>query len=391
MRTARLGHEHGELVAAEPGDRVVFAHCLSEASCNLLQHLVARRVAERVVDLLEAVQVHRQDGHLTAALLRLGDRLGNTLDKQGAIGEPGERVVLGLIAQLPLDDLARFLRGLLPRDVEDHTDGPLPTAIETKNWAAMLGNPPRLPAHVDQPVLERVRNPSLDGIGHLRPHVRDVLRMDHRVIGANAVADEVARRVADKVLDLVAHVLDGPCRVAGAAVHDARDVGDNRAEVLLGATRADLGVLAWRYVEAIPVKRGLAGGVGHGCGPVVDPQDSPVLADHPVLAHQRLAIVCRVPVLDQDPVPVVWVQQPLEQLRVVEHAVRRDPEDAATADAEIVDKNGNSGSRPVGEHEELLEDRPRFDRVANRRQSGGRQLERGVGSHLTTHPPCSRL
>ena len=343
LRATRLGHEHGELVAAEPGDRVVLAQSLSEAPSDLSQHLVAGRVAERVVDLLEPIQVHYEHGQLTAALLRLGDRLSDALVKEGAIGEPGERVVQGVIANLPLDALARLVCRLLPRDVEDHADCPLSTAIRAQNWPAVLGDPPRLPAHVDQPVLERVRSPALKGIAHLPRHVREVLGMNYRVVGANAVVDEVARRVTDEILDLIAHELDRPCRVASAAVHDAWDVGDDRADVLPGAAQVRLG-LPWRDVEAIPVKRGGTGSVGYRHGPVVDPQDGPVLADHPVLAHERLAVGRRVPVLDQDSVPVVWVQQSLEQFRVVEDAVRRDPEDSATADAEVVDQDGNPRS-----------------------------------------------
>src|ERR1035438_398154 len=151
LRATRLGHEQGELVAAEPGDRVVFAQSLSKAPSDLSQHLIAGRVAERVVDLLEPNQVHYQHGQLTAALLRLGDRLSDALVKEGAIGEPGERVVQGVIANLPLDALARLVCRLLPRDVEDHADCPLSTAIRAQNWPAVLGDPPRLPPHVDQP------------------------------------------------------------------------------------------------------------------------------------------------------------------------------------------------------------------------------------------------
>ena len=356
-----------------------------------MQHPVAAHMAERVVDLLEPVQVHDEHGQLGAALLRLGDRLGDALVKKGAIWEPGQSVVQGLTANLALDDLARLLRRLLPRDVQDHADCLPSPAVRAENRPAVLGDPTCLPAHVDQPVLERVRRASLEGIAHLLDHIGEVVGMNDRVVTAHAVADEVARRVTDEILDLVAQELDRPCLVAGAAIHDARDVGDNRADVLLAMAQGRLGLDSWRDVEAVPVKRGRSGGVGHRDGLVVDPQDGPVLADHPVLAHERLAVGRRVPVLDQDPVPVVWVQQPLEQLRVVEDAVGRDPEDGSAADAEIVDEDGNPGSRPVREHEELLEDRPRFDRVVDCRPSGGRRFERGAGSHLTTHPPWSRL
>ena len=51
--------QHGELVAAEPGERVAAAHDALQAGGDLLEQAVARVVAERVVDLLEAVEVDR--------------------------------------------------------------------------------------------------------------------------------------------------------------------------------------------------------------------------------------------------------------------------------------------------------------------------------------------
>jgi hypothetical protein len=44
--------QHGELVAAEPGDGVAGAHAGPEAMRDLDQYGVARRVAEPVVDRL---------------------------------------------------------------------------------------------------------------------------------------------------------------------------------------------------------------------------------------------------------------------------------------------------------------------------------------------------
>ena len=95
--------------------------------------------------------------------------------------------------------------------------------------------------------------------------------MDDRVVAANLVVDEVARRIADEILDLAAHELDRPCRVVSAAIDDAGDVGDNRAEALLGVTQDGLGPVSWRDVETMPVKRGPADTVDDRRGPVRDP------------------------------------------------------------------------------------------------------------------------
>jgi hypothetical protein len=59
------------------------------------EQLVARLVAERVVDALEAVDVdeQRRDGRLVA--LRAQERLLDTVEDQRAVGQAGERVVRG--------------------------------------------------------------------------------------------------------------------------------------------------------------------------------------------------------------------------------------------------------------------------------------------------------
>src|SRR5205085_1317694 len=54
--------EHGELVAAGAGDRVLGADRGLQAPGQLEQQLVAAVVAERVVDSLEAVDVEEEDG-----------------------------------------------------------------------------------------------------------------------------------------------------------------------------------------------------------------------------------------------------------------------------------------------------------------------------------------
>ena len=52
---------HGELVAAETGHRVAGPHGAADAAGRDGEQLVARGVAQGVVDLLEAVEVEQQD------------------------------------------------------------------------------------------------------------------------------------------------------------------------------------------------------------------------------------------------------------------------------------------------------------------------------------------
>ena len=69
LGTLDLGEQDRELVPAETGDRVVARSTRARRSADLLQQLVARRVAERVVHDLEAIEVdvHHRDA-LAAAL-----------------------------------------------------------------------------------------------------------------------------------------------------------------------------------------------------------------------------------------------------------------------------------------------------------------------------------
>ena len=103
--------EHHELVAAHPGHQVP-ADLGREPVGDGLQQLVADVVAEGVVDRLEPVQVEVAHAHLA---VRLGQRGVQALEEQGAVGQPGERVVLGLVAQPVLQPMP--LGGVL-----DHAD-----------------------------------------------------------------------------------------------------------------------------------------------------------------------------------------------------------------------------------------------------------------------------
>ena len=83
------GREDRELVAAEAGDGVLAAQRVAQALAADLQQLVAGRVAERVVDLLEVVEVDEgDDGGLAG-----GQRLGDALLEQRAVRESGQRVL----------------------------------------------------------------------------------------------------------------------------------------------------------------------------------------------------------------------------------------------------------------------------------------------------------
>jgi hypothetical protein len=80
---------HGELVAAEPGHGVVRRRVL-QARRGGAQDAVAGGVAQRVVDVLEAVQVEEQHGDPASCAPRPHDRARQPLGQQRAVGQVGE-------------------------------------------------------------------------------------------------------------------------------------------------------------------------------------------------------------------------------------------------------------------------------------------------------------
>ena len=92
-----LGQQDAELVAAEAGDGVGGAQRGLEPLGDLLEEHVAVVVAERVVDLLEVIEVHDHHGQAAVAALGGAQRLLDAVAEQHAVGQAGERVVQRLV------------------------------------------------------------------------------------------------------------------------------------------------------------------------------------------------------------------------------------------------------------------------------------------------------
>ena len=96
-RVARVAHllQHDdELVAAESRDGVAGAQRARQPRRHLLQDLVADVVAERVVDVLESIEVEEHQRHAGAMPAREHERLAQPVGEQVAVGEPGQAVVV---------------------------------------------------------------------------------------------------------------------------------------------------------------------------------------------------------------------------------------------------------------------------------------------------------
>ena len=113
----------GELVAAHARDGVGLAHQRAQPVGHHLQQLVAGGMAQRVVDVLEVVEVEQVDRHHLAAL-DARERLLEPLVEQHAVGQVGQRVVqrhvrdLGLGAALLGDVLVRGDRSRRPASAD---------------------------------------------------------------------------------------------------------------------------------------------------------------------------------------------------------------------------------------------------------------------------------
>ena len=98
-----LDQQHRELVAAEAGQHGLVVQRSAQACGDLEQHPVPDQVPERLVDLLEPVQVddhhgqrHRSPGGCTGA--QFGQRLRQALLEHLAVDQAGESVMLRQLA-----------------------------------------------------------------------------------------------------------------------------------------------------------------------------------------------------------------------------------------------------------------------------------------------------
>ena len=94
--------EDRELVAAEPGRQVVGPDAALDAFGDRGEKAIAGGVTEGVVDDLEVVEVQEEHDEPAAVALR-GEPDVDLLREHQAVGQPGQWVVIGLVAELLLE------------------------------------------------------------------------------------------------------------------------------------------------------------------------------------------------------------------------------------------------------------------------------------------------
>ncbi|RMO12329.1 hypothetical protein ALQ47_05261 [Pseudomonas cichorii] len=98
----QAGQQDDEFIAAQARYGVDVAQRLLEALCDAFEEQIAHRVPEAVVDVFEAIQVDKQHGTEAARLFAVLQGGVQAAFEQGAVGQAGEGVVMGLIVQTRL-------------------------------------------------------------------------------------------------------------------------------------------------------------------------------------------------------------------------------------------------------------------------------------------------
>ena len=101
-----IGQQHQEFIAADARDRVFLAHALKKPFGDFAQQHVADVMAERVVDVLEVIQIHVQQRYLFFAAHRHVHCLRQSILQQPPVGKPRHAVVVGELLHLLLGVLA---------------------------------------------------------------------------------------------------------------------------------------------------------------------------------------------------------------------------------------------------------------------------------------------
>ena len=99
-RAIHVGHQQRELVAAEPGDDGVRGD-LAQPLGDLDQHLIAAGIADRIVHLIEAIEI--DDSISEGPVLGTGGKaLVEQIEQLAVVGQAGERVLVGELVHLLL-------------------------------------------------------------------------------------------------------------------------------------------------------------------------------------------------------------------------------------------------------------------------------------------------
>ena len=100
-------HQH-EFIPSPAADGVRLAHAPHQALRHRLQQLVAGQMPQRIVDLLELIQVHEHQRKLLALTVCQCNGLNKPVFQQAAVRQTGEKIVMGQMVQRSFRRLKLF-------------------------------------------------------------------------------------------------------------------------------------------------------------------------------------------------------------------------------------------------------------------------------------------
>lgn len=96
LRVIHIGQDDGELIAAKAGDRIRLAHARADALAGLDQQRISPVMPERVVDLLEAVEIDQHQRHAPPDTAWLTGFLRESLVEHLPIWQARQCIEIGL-------------------------------------------------------------------------------------------------------------------------------------------------------------------------------------------------------------------------------------------------------------------------------------------------------
>ena len=224
--------------AVSPSPRAL-AHAVGQHA----QQRVADRMAERVVDLLEGVEIEEIERDLAARAAELGHGGVELLAKQGAIGEAGQTVVMRHVFHA----LAReLLLGDVLGDAEQ-VERPVGAVAHGNDLRAQAAN--AVMRGVDRLLVDHLRLARLERSPVARDEAVGFLRGEEIVVG---LADDGGARDAEKFLArAVQHDEAAGGRILDE--HDGRHALDHAGEEGFALPEQRAGLLAARLLRQFEV------------------------------------------------------------------------------------------------------------------------------------------
>ncbi len=99
-RVGDLFQEDRELVSGQAGNGIALARRPRQSLRHAPHHGVARRVTESLVDRFEPFEIETEERRRRALPLRPHQRVFQAIEEEGAVRQPGQRVVERLVGQL---------------------------------------------------------------------------------------------------------------------------------------------------------------------------------------------------------------------------------------------------------------------------------------------------